>query len=87
MKETRKIMQVVTLLYLVLVGIGLYIAAKVLPGETLLNAILPLALILIVLCPCGRKRVRGTEMAEQKEVRGYKGGIPHERQREKNAGI
>lgn len=28
-----------------------------------------------------------TEMAEQKEVRGYKGGIPHERQREKNAGI
>ena len=49
MKETRKIMQVVTLLYLVLVGIGLYIAAKVLPGETLLNAILPLALILIVL--------------------------------------
>lgn len=42
-------MQVVTLLYLVLVGIGLYIAAKVLPAETLLNAILPLALILIVL--------------------------------------
>lgn len=28
-----------------------------------------------------------TEMAEQKEVRGYKGGISHERQREKNAGI
>ena len=49
MKETRKIMQVVTLLYLVLVGIGLYIAAEVLPVETLLNAILPLALILIVL--------------------------------------
>ena len=49
MKETRKIMQVVTLLYLVLVGIGLYIAAKVLPAESLLNAILPLALILIVL--------------------------------------
>lgn len=49
MKETKKWMQVVTLLYLVLVGAGLYAASKVLPAAQLLDAILPLALILIVL--------------------------------------
>lgn len=49
MKETRKWMQLVTLLYLVLVGAGLYLAAKLLPAAQLLDAILPLALILIVL--------------------------------------
>ncbi len=49
MKNGKNIMMLVTLCYLVVVGAGLFLAARYIRAETLLDIILPLALALLVL--------------------------------------
>lgn len=49
MKNGKNLMMLVTLCYLVVVGAGLFLAARYIRAETLLDAILPLALALLVL--------------------------------------
>lgn len=49
MKNGKNLMMLLTLCYLVVVGVGLFLAAHYIPAEALLDAILPLALALLVL--------------------------------------
>ena len=49
MKNGKNIMMLVTWCYLVVVGAGLFLAARYIRAETLLDIILPLALALLVL--------------------------------------
>ena len=49
MKNGKNIMMRVTLCYLVVVGAGVFLAARYIRAETLLDIILPLALALLVL--------------------------------------
>lgn len=49
MKNGKNLMMLLTLCYLVVVGIGLFVAARYIRAAALLDAILPLALVLLVL--------------------------------------
>ncbi len=48
MNEQKKIMQMVTGIYFVAVAIGLFLLSKIIPAQTLLHLVLPLALVLLV---------------------------------------
>ncbi len=49
MKNPKNTMGILTLIYLIVVGLGLFFAAKVIPAAKLLDAMLPLALGLLLL--------------------------------------
>lgn len=49
MKNPKNMMGVLTLIYLIVVGLGLFVATKVIPAAKLLDAMLPLAFILLLL--------------------------------------
>lgn len=48
MNEQKKIMQMVTGIYFVAVAIGLFLLSKIIPAQTLLHLVLPLALVLLL---------------------------------------
>ncbi len=48
MNEQKKIMQMVTGVYFVAVAVGLFLLSKIIPAQTLLHLVLPLALVLLV---------------------------------------
>ena len=48
MKEQKKTMQIVTAIYFIAVAVGLFLLSKMMPAQTLLKMVLPLALVLLV---------------------------------------
>ena len=48
MNGQKKTMQMVTGIYFIAVAVGLFLLSKMIPAQTLLNMILPLALVLLV---------------------------------------
>lgn len=48
MKEQKKTMQIVTGIYFIAVAVCLFLLSKIIPAQTLLDMVLPLALVLLV---------------------------------------
>lgn len=49
MNEQKKTMQIVTAIYFIAVAVGLFLLSKIIPAQTLMKMVLPLALGLLVI--------------------------------------